>query len=304
MQEPAAASSEDHHPGRLPTAVLARIVLVMLLWALCFPLISIGLSMVSPFYFAAARAFVAGGGLLVLAMTLRRPLPSGCRTWALLVGIGITATSLGFFGMFLASQFVSPGFATVIANTQPLIAAVLASLLLGEHLRWRSRVGLLLGFAGIVLMTLPRLLADGGNAYSLGTAYIALAAIGVAVGNILMKRMADRVDPLMAMGWQLVFGGVPLLVAATVLEPLPSALWAPQFLIVLAVLGLLGTALAFYLWFSILQRSSLSRANAFSFLTPVFGVAIGMGFFDEGVSLVEFAGIGLVLLGMQQVTRG
>src|SRR3546814_6128953 len=86
-----------------------------------------------------------------------------------------------------------------------------------------------------------------------------------------MKRIADHVDPLMAMGWQLVFGGVPLLLAAIVLDPLPSALWAPRFLLVLAVLGLLGTAVAFYLWFSILQRSTLSRANAFSFLTPVIG---------------------------------
>src|SRR3546814_4458796 len=96
-------------------------------------------------------------------------------------------------------------------------------------------------------MTLPRLLADNGTAYSLGTSYVLIAAVGVAVGNILMKRIADHVDPLMAMGWQLVFGGVPLLLAAIVLEPLPSDLWAPRFLMVLAVLGLLGTAVAFYL---------------------------------------------------------
>src|SRR3546814_1305826 len=134
----------------MPATTIARIVVVMLLWALCFPLISIGLPMVSPFYFAAARAFVAGGGLLVLAMTLRRPLPCGCRVWASIVSIGLTATSLGFFGMFLASQFVAPGFATVISNTQPLIAAVLAWVLLGEHLGWRNRTGLLLGFAGVV----------------------------------------------------------------------------------------------------------------------------------------------------------
>jgi len=112
------------------------------------------------------------------------------------------------------------------------------------------------------------------------------------------------VDPLMAMGWQLVFGGVPLLIAAAVLEPLPSALWTPRFLTVLVAIALLGTALAFYLWFAVLQSSSLTRANAFSFLTPVFGVAIGVGLFGEDLSLAQFVGIALVLLGIQQVTRG
>lgn len=60
--------------GGLRASVLARIVLVMLLWALCFPLIAVGLSMVPPFHFAAARAFVAGGGLLVLVAA---PAPVG-----------------------------------------------------------------------------------------------------------------------------------------------------------------------------------------------------------------------------------
>ena len=298
------APHEGSASGGLSVPVLVRIVSVRLLWALCFPLITVGLEMVPPFYFAAARAFMAGGALLVFAMTLGRPFPTACSTWASLVCIGLTATSLGFLGMFLASQFVAPGFATVVANTQPLIAGVLASVLLGERLRAGDRVGLLLGFAGVTIMTLPRVLADSGNAYSLGTAYVLLAAIGVAIGNILMKRVANGVDPLMAMGWQLVFGGVPLLIAAAVLEPLPSALWTPRFLTVLVAIALLGTALAFYLWFAVLQSSSLTRANAFSFLTPVFGVAIGVGLFGEDLSLAQFVGIALVLLGIQQVTRG
>lgn len=298
------APHEASASGELPVRVLVRAVLVMLLWALCFPLIAVGLEMVSPFYFAAARAFMAGGALLVLATSLRRPFPTGSSIWASLVGIGLTATGVGFLGMFLASQFVAPGFATVIANTQPLIAAALASVLLQERPREGDCVGLLLGFAGVATMTLPRVLADGGNAYSLGTGYILLAAIGVAIGNIFMKRIADRVDPLMAMGWQLAVGGLPLLVAATILEPVPSALWTPRFLAVLAALALLGTALAFYLWFSVLQSSSLARANAFSFLTPVFGIAIGIGLFGEDVSLFELAGISLVLIGIHQVARG
>lgn len=299
-----AAGSDAPGRGGLPAPAVARAVLVMLLWALCFPLISVGLSMASPLYFAAMRAFLAGAALLLLGAALRRPFPAELRSWISLIGIGASATGLGFLGMFLASEFVAPGFATVIANTQPLIAAVLAALLLGERLRSRDRTGLLLGFAGVVTMVLPRLLADGGGAYSRGVALIVLAAIGVAVGNILMKRVADRVDPLMAMGLQLAFGGVPLLLAAAIMESPSAALGTPRFLGVVSALALLGTAWPFYLWFSLLRSSALSRANAFSFLTPVFGIVIGLGFFGETASLAEFGGIALVLLGMRQVTKG
>lgn len=288
--------------GELPRRALAKIILVMLLWALCFPLITVGLSSVTPLYFAATRALLAGAALLLLATALRRPHPAGPATWAALLAIGLTATSLGFLGMFLASQFVAPGFATVIANTQPLIAAVLAAWILGETLGRREKAALVLGFAGVVTMTLPRL-AGGNVADVAGIAYVLAAAIGVATGNILMKRMAGRVDPLMAMGLQLVLGGLPLMLAALGFEPAPRTLWTPEMMAVLAALALAGTALPFYLWFSLLRSSSLSRANTFSFLTPVFGLAIGVGLFGERLGWPELAGIGLVLVGIWQIGR-
>lgn len=301
--DPARVRHSGAAAGELPRRALAKIILVMLLWALCFPLITVGLSRVSPLYFAAARALLAGVALLLLATALRRPRPAGPGIWAALLAIGLTATSLGFLGMFLASQFVAPGFATVIANTQPLVAAVLAAWFLGETLGRREKAALLLGFAGVVTMTLPRLVGGGDVADAAGIAYVLAAAIGVAAGNILMKRMAGRVDPLMAMGFQLVLGGLPLMLAALGFEPAPRTFRTPEMMAVLAALALAGTALPFYLWFSLLQRSSLSRANTFSFLTPVFGLAIGVGLFGEQLGWPELAGIGLVLVGIWQIGR-
>src|SRR3546814_16228664 len=111
-------------------------------------------------------------------------------------------------------------------------------------------------------------------------------------------------EPTWCRVWQCWFGGVLVRRASIGRKPLPTDLGAPRCVMVLAVLGLRGTAVAFYLWFAIRQRSTLSRANAFSFLTPVFGVAIGMGFFDESMGVPELAGIGLVVLAMRQVAKG
>ena len=143
--------------SHIPPGDIARLVLVMFLWALCFPLITVGLAFALPLTLAALRAFVAGVGLLLPAIVLRRAWPRGWRAWLLLLATGLTITSMGFGGMFLAGGLVSPGLATVLANVQPLIAAVLGFFLLGERLGPRRRVGLSLGFPGFCWWRCPDL---------------------------------------------------------------------------------------------------------------------------------------------------
>jgi len=278
-------------------------VLVMLLWALCFPLIATGLSMSPPFYFAALRSFVAGVGLLIPAVALRRPLPRQPRLWLGILGVGLSYTSAGFAGMFLAGGVISPGLASVLANMQPLIASVLAFFLLGERLKRSGLLGLLIGFFGIVLTALPGFSLQATNGSSSGVGYVLLAALGIAVGNILLKRLAGQVDPLMAAGWQFVLGGVPLLFIAQVVEAPVRIDWSLPFVVNLLALGLGGTALAFLLWFWLLRREELTRLNTFTFLTPVFALLIGTLFFSERLGLTEMAGIALTFSGVFWVNR-
>ncbi len=287
----------------MSVATIVKLVLVMLLWASCFPLITAGLDSAPHLTFAATRAFLAGAALLVLGAALRRPLPRGPRVWLLLAITGLGATTLAFLGMFHAAEFISPGTATVIANTQPLMAAVLAHALLGERLGLRGKLGLAIGFAGIVVMAFPELLASTRSNSALGIAYITLAAAGITVSNVLIKRLAGTVDPLMAMGSQLVLGGVPLALAAVLTEAPGTVQWSAQFTMVLLALAFLGTSLVYWLWFSLLQSVELNKANAFSFLIPVFGLAMGVGLFGEHIGWHEAVGAGLTVVGLDLVIR-
>lgn len=287
----------------LAPADLVWLTVVMFLWAICFPLIAVGLSHASPLYFAALRSFVAGAGLLLPALALRRPLPRDWRVWVTLLGVGLSLTGMGFGGMFLAGGIVSPGLATVLANAQPLIAAGLAYVILNERLGPRRRVGLLLGFAGILLIALPSSGPENTNSSPLGVGYVLLGALGVASGNVLLKRLAGQMDMLMAIGWQFILGGLPLYVAAQFFEAPVQVMWNPAFVVVLLALGLLGTALALLLWFALLHRSELNRLNTFTFLTPAFALIIGAIFFNERLGLVEGGGIVLILLGLLWVSR-
>lgn len=300
MEKPVELNANAHQSLSWRDIVL--LLLVMFLWALCFPLISIGLATTPPLYFAALRAFVAGASLLVLAILLRRPFPHHAHVWMKLAGVGLGTTSLGFGGMFLAGGIVSPGIATVLANAQPLIAAVLAYFVLSERLDPPVRIGLSIGFAGIILTAFSSLGSQSATNALLGSVYILLAALGVAAGNVLLKSLADEIDPLVVVGCQFVIGAVPLLSLALVFESPINIVWSLAFTVDLLALSLFGTALAFVLWFSLMHRNKLTRLNTFTFLTPVFGLLIGAFFFNERLGWLEIGGVLLILIGIVWVS--
>jgi len=282
---------------------IAQIIFVMLLWAACYPLITVGIEFAPHLTFAALRAILAGLALTGLAIVLRRPLPKGRRVWAMIAVIGVGATSLGFLGMFHAAEFVSPGIATVIANTQPLLAAVLAGLVLNERLTPRGKLGLALGFVGILVITSPQFFGAGQANYMIGIAYIVLAAFGITISNVVIKRIAGEVDVLMAMGLQMLIGSIPLIITAWAMEDPTAIQWSFTFVGALIVLSLFGSALVYWLWFSILEKAPLNRANAFSFLIPIFGLTMGALFYGETLGWPQFVGIALAILGVGLVTR-
>lgn len=218
-----------------------------------------------------------------------------------LAGVGLGATSLGFLGMFHAAEFVSPGLATVIANTQPLLAAVLAAFWLGEKLSLLGSSGLIAGFAGIVLIALPDFLGGGNENYAIGVFYIILAAAGVTLSNVMIKSVAGKVDSLSAMGLQMLLGSIPLVIAALITEEPATINWTLAFIASLLVLALAGSALVYWLWFSALETVPLNRANAFSFLIPVFGLSLGIVVYGERLSLLQTVGIVLIFLGIAMV---
>jgi len=273
----------------------------MLLWASCYPLITIGLDSAPHVTFAGMRAAIAGSLLLGVALLLRQPFPADREGWGWIVLAGLGITGLGYFGMFHAAEFVSPGLATVISNSQPLIAAMLAFLILGERLSKWGWVGLLLGFLGILIIAAPQML-KGPISMSTGLVYVLLAASGVAVGNVAIKKLAGRVDAAMAMGLQLLIGALTLGLIAGLTESPSDIEWSPIFILSLLGLSIPGTAIAFWLWQVTLSKLELSKANVFSFLVPVFGLTIGSTFFGERLTVLIAAGTLIATLGVLLTT--
>ena len=143
--------------------------------------------------------------------------------------------------MFYAGSLISPGLATVITNTQPMIAAVLGWYFLDERLSKTSAVGIIAGFIGILIISVETVLVENSQMI-VGILYILIAATGVAISNVLLKKLSNKADILYTVGFQLLIGAIPL---GLLTVNLPDNYQIPlnlSYLWVLLALALLGTA--------------------------------------------------------------
>lgn len=122
----------------------------------------------------------------------------------------------------------------------------------------RGKAGLFSGFVGIVVVTSSRFLSSGQETFALGAAYIALAALGIAVSNVLIKRIAGNVEALTAMGLQMLTGSIPVLLGAWAMEDPTAIRWSFTFIGALLGLSLSGTALVLL---AVVLRAGASAAH-------------------------------------------
>lgn len=273
----------------------AIILLLAAIYAACFAAIKAGLDNAPPLLFAGLRVLIAGAALLAVQAALRRPLIPDREDRRWLPALTLTGIVAAYGAMFLSPGRTGASIASVLGNTQPLIAIMLAAAFLGERVTRRRLSVLALGLAGVTLVAMGAL--AGPNAYGIDGPALALAAsAGAAAGSVIVKRMGTRSDVLVLAAWQLIGGGLVLLAAAAVFERDAAVTWTPRFAGLLLFLALPGTAVAIPAWYWLVQRESVGRLTLSLFLVPVFGLAIGVLLLDETVSRLAIAGAALTIV--------
>ena len=238
-----------------------------------------------PLLAAVVRALPAG--LLLVALTRR--LPQGIWWWRALV-LGALNIGAFFALLFVAAYRLPGGVAATIGALQPLLVAALAVLVLGERLSLRTTVAGAAGVAGVSLLVLradARL--DGpGVAAAVG------GAVVMATGVVLSKRWTSTAPVLATTGWQLVAGGLLLLPVALLVEGQPPTLstanWAGY-----GYLAIIGSALAYPLWFRGIRALSPTDVTFLGLLSPLVATTLGWLVLDQELTAAQALG-GLVAL--------
>jgi drug/metabolite transporter (DMT)-like permease len=270
---------------------------VAVIAAFCSTIVKIGLAYAPPLLFGGMRALIAGGALLAVAAASRHPLLPARRRWPATLAIAITATTASYGGMFLSPGRVGAGLAAVLGNVQPLLTVLLAGAVLGERVTRAKGAALLMGMAGVVLITSPQL-RDGFGVTAAGSLLALAGSAGAAIGSVLVKRMKPGVDLLAVTAWQLILGSLPLLGAALVSEPIGQVTWGAGLATSLLFLSLIGTALSTAAWFWLIQYDDVGRLSLFLLLVPVLGLLLAVVLLGETVAPVEVAGMLFIVAGI------
>ncbi|WP_254761550.1 DMT family transporter [Natrinema marinum] len=278
-------------------------VVLAVLWGFSFPAISVGLESLPPLLFAAARYDIAAVLLLGAAVVrVERWRPTARKDLAAIAGGGVFLIA-GNGLLFLGQQTVPSGVAAILQGLVPIITALWAIPLLGERLSGLGAVGAAIGFLGVGLIVQP----DPGNLLAGDTAarlLIVGQVCSVSLGGVLIQRADPTLEQLPLVGWSMLVGGLVLhTVSAGFGEGLGAAVFDPLSLAALLYLGVFATAVAFMIYFGILERHGAFEAALIGYLVPIVATVAGVVLLDESIGALTVGGFALVAVGFVLLKR-
>jgi drug/metabolite transporter (DMT)-like permease len=251
---------------------------------------------------ACLRVTLAGAGLLLYAVALRRSVALRARWRAYLV-LGALNGAIPYSLIAAAELHLTASLAVILNGTTPLFTALVAALWLRERLTARMVVGLLVGVGGVaILVGWSSLPLDRVLLLSVGASLAAALSYGLA--GVQAKTAFGRTPPLtLAIGQQV---GAALLLLPFAL-PLavvnaPANRLSPGVVAAVVALALLCTSLGYLLYFYLIVSVGPTRTLSVTFLMPVFGVLWGVLFLHESVRPGTFVGLGVILASVLLVT--
>ncbi|MEO9079034.1 MAG: DMT family transporter [Rhodanobacter sp.] len=273
------------------------LIATILLWSYSWVVMKQVLAYAGPFDFAALRYLIGAGVLFAALLVTRQSLRPPPLLPTILIGLCQTAAFQGLEQWALLDG--GAGHVALLAYTMPFWAVLLAWLILGDTPTARHWLGLALAAAGLLCIIEPW----HAMGSTLSTTLAITGGLAWAAGTVLSKRMFHRHAPgvLNLTAWQMLSGGVALGLVALIVPQRPIA-WNLAFIGGLAYSALLASAAAWWLWSIVLQRLSTTVASVSSLGVPVLSVLLAWWILHERPSLLEAAGIVLVLLGLLAVS--
>lgn len=284
--------------GKRRYVVLAFALLVVF-WGSSFSVVKVGLEYAPPMLFAGLRTLL-GGSVMVVAALVWGGNPHIRRDWP--VFLLLSAFNVVFFIGFqtLAILNLPSGTAAVLVYLQPILVGLLAWLILGEALPAAKVVGLVLGFLGIVAVSVEGL---SGSISAVGVMFGAGSAFFWAMGTVFFKRFQGRVSAMWAVALPFLIGGVVLTTFSRATERWAEVSLTGSLFASLGYAALIGVALAWLIWFTLVQAGEASRVSAYIFFVPLAGIIIGALFLDERLTASLLIGAALIVFGIYLVNR-
>ena len=277
-------------------------ILLGFLWGSSFLFIKIGVEAgLPPFTLVMLRLLIGFGLLAVVVAAARERLPRGARVYGHLFVMGAINIALPFTLITWAEMHVDSTLTSVLNAAVPIFVIPIGAIFLrDEPLTVGRVVGVLLGFVGVALLVG----FDPGAAAGvdlLGALAVIAATISYAAGAVYARRNVRGLRPMIPALFQVGFGLLITSVLAFVLERPFELTLEPGAFLAVVWLGLLGSGVAYLVFFGLLGRRGAGGTAVVAYLLPVFGVTLGVLVLHEPIDGRLLGGLGLIVGGIALV---
>lgn len=280
---------------------LALLLMLAMLWGASYTFIKIGVETIPPVTLIAARTVIAGSLLLVVIRWRGLVLPRDAATWLRFLFQSCLNSVVPFTLIAWAERSIDAGLATILNSTSPIFAFLL-TICIARHdpIGGRKLFGVIAGLLGVCLIIGTEALSGVGK-NALAQFAIIVATLCYA-GAAIAGRKFGHLDPMMPAAGSLVCGAAILVPLSLVLDRPWTIAPSTNSVLALLALSVFSTALAFVIYFRLVQTLGSVGTTAQAYLRVPIGVAIGVVFLGETLSATALAGLGCVIAGVAAMT--
>jgi drug/metabolite transporter (DMT)-like permease len=287
------------------TKMIVAFATLYVVWGSTYLAIKIGLNAaLPPAAFAGLRLVPAGLILLGLARLRGVPLRVRRRDLVTCVVVGLFLLVGGMYSTFLAETYVPSGLAALIVASLPLWIALAESVVPGmERPSARGVMGLVIGFAGLGVLMVPRIGGLVGTPRQLTGIVIVIAGTWLwTAGSVISKKRPIRADAMVATGYEMLAAGAVLCTIATLSGDWDRLHFTPQGLGALLYLIVIGSAMAFTAFVWLLRNAPASKVMTYAYVNPVVATFLGWAVLGERLDAWTLAGMVVIIAGVALTT--
>ena len=264
------------------------------IWSSSFLWIKIAVQEVDPITLVAFRVLFGLLFGMAVIFVQRTKLPTTFREWFPVLLLGIVNVAIPFFLISWGEQAIDSAVAAILDATVPLFTIVIAHVALhDDKITFHKTLGLLVGFAGVVVLMSKDIGASTGSL--LGEGAVGLASAFYAGSSVYARKTTENMPSIMrSVGPLISSTAVMWLATATIERPLRVP-HLPITWIALLWLGILGSGFAFVLSYYLIHEIGPTRTTMVTYIFPLGGVILGVGFLGEQLSWQLLAGAGLII---------
>ena len=273
------------------------------IWGSSYLFIKIIVNEIGPLTLVAGRLGLAALLIWGLLLTQKARIPRAHRVWGAFAVMGLLNGALPFTMISWGEQYIPSGWAALLQSTTPIFTILLAHVLTqDDRITWRKALGVAVGFAGVGLLILPEL-RTGLTASVWGMLAIVGSSLSYAFAAIFAHRHLGGQQPRTSAAGQFTMGFLFIIpFAFLVEEPLTISLsW--QAMASWAVLTVIGTVVAYVIYYTLLARANATFATMVTYIVPINGLILGTLVLHEPLNPMVIVSLGLVLSGVLLVRQ-